>query len=251
MITDPWFYAAAIPAMVLLGLGKAGFSSIGVLIVPLMSLTLSPIRVVGIVLPIFLLSDIVAVTSWRRTFDRDLLKVMVPGAMIGAGVGWITAAAAGDDLIRILVGLLSLQVAWLYWRRRRNLPPPQQRSLAKGLFFGAASSFTSFVTHAGSAPFQMYVAPLRLNPQVFAGTAVVFFAATNVLKIIPYFYLGQFSPENLLTAAVLTPVAIPATFFGVWLIRRIDTTRFYDVIYALITLVGFFLIGQGTSALMQ
>lgn len=250
MITDPWFYAAAIPAMVLLGLGKAGFSSVGILIVPLMSLTLSPIRVIGIVLPVFLLSDIVAVASWRRTFDRGLLKAMLPGAVLGAGAGWITAAAAGEDLIRILVGILSLQVAWLYWRRRRDLPPPQQRSVAKGFLCGAASSFTSFVTHAGSAPFQMYVAPLRLDPQVFAGTAVVFFAACNILKIVPYFFLGQFSAENLLTAALLIPVAIPATFFGIWVIKRIDTARFYDVIHALIVMVGFFLIGQGVSGLI-
>ena len=249
MITDPWFYAAAIPAMVLLGLGQAGFSSVGILIVPLMSLTLSPIRVIGIVLPVFLLSDIVAVASWRRTFDRGLLRTMLPGAVLGAGVGWVTAAAAGEDLIRILVGVLSLQVAWLYWRRRHNLPP-QERSAAKGVFYGAASSFTSFVTHAGSAPFQMYVAPLRLDPQVFAGTAVVFFAACNVLKIVPYFFLGQFSAENLLTAALLTPVAIPATFFGIWVIKRIDMARFYDVIHALIIMVGFFLIGQGVSGLM-
>lgn len=250
MITDPWFYAAAIPAMILLGLGKAGFSSIGVLIVPLMSLTLSPIRVVGIVLPILLISDLVALTSYRRSFDGGLLKVMIPGAIIGAGAGWVTAVAAGEDLIRILVGVLSLQVAWLYWRRRRSHVPPQQPSLAKGLFFSAASSFTSFVTHAGAAPFQMYVAPLRLPPPIYAGTAVFFFAAANYLKIVPYFFLGQFSAENLTTAAILMPVAVPATFFGVWLIRRVDTAAFYDVIHVLILSVGFFLIWQGVSGLI-
>jgi uncharacterized membrane protein YfcA len=249
MITDPWFYAAAIPAMILLGLGKAGFSSIGVLIVPLMSLTLSPIRVVGIVLPILLISDLVALASYRRSFDGGLLKVMIPGAVIGAGAGWITAAAAGEDLIRILVGVLSIQVAWLYWRGKRKMLPPQERSLARGLFFSAASSFTSFVTHAGSAPFQMYVAPLRLPPPIYAGTAVFFFAAANYLKVGPYFFLGQFSPENLLTAAVLMPIAVPATVFGVWLIRRIDAARFYDAIHVLILAVGFFLIWQGVVGL--
>jgi hypothetical protein len=70
------------------------------------------------------------------------------------------------------------------------------------------------------------------------------------LKVVPYFFLGQFSRQNLLTAATLVPIAIPATFFGIWLIKRIDTTRFYDVIYTLIILVGFFLIWQGLSGLM-
>ena len=66
----------------------------------------------------------------------------------------------------------------------------------------------------------------------------------------PYFYLGQFSTANLLTAAVLIPIAIPATFFGIWLIRRADTARFYDVIYTLIIIVGIFLIWQGINGLV-
>lgn len=250
MITDPWFFAAAIPAMIILGMAKAGFSSIGVLIVPLMSLAISPIQAIGIVLPVFLLSDVVAVASWRRTFDRDLLKVMLPGAVVGAGAGWIAAAAAGENIIRILVGLLSIHIAYLYWRNRRRKAAPGERSTIKGFFSGAASGFTSFVTHAGAAPFQMYVAPLRLDPQIFAGTAVVFFAASNLLKIVPYFFLGQFSAQNMLTAAVLAPVAIPATFFGIWLIRRINQERFYDAIYVLIVIVGLFLIWQGASGLL-
>lgn len=66
----------------------------------------------------------------------------------------------------------------------------------------------------------------------------------------PYYFLGQFTTENLATAAVLMPVAIPATFFGVWLIRRVDTARFYEVIHILILSVGFFLIWQGVAGLI-
>jgi len=250
MITDPWFYAVAIPAMIILGIAKAGLSSVGVLVVPLMSLVISPIQAVGISLPVFLLSDIVAVVSWRKTFDRKLLQVMLPGAIIGSGLGWITAAAAGENIIRLLVGFLSLVVTAHYWYRRRHHPPPARPSLAKGLFWGAASGFTSFVTHAGGTPYQTYVAPLRLEPKIFAGTAVIFFAASNLLKIVPYFFLGQFSSENLLTAGALIPVAVPATLFGVWLIRRIDPSRFYDLIYAMIAVVGLFLIWQGASGIL-
>lgn len=250
MILDPWFYAAAIPAMIILGMGKAGFSSVGVLIVPVMSLTWSPIEVIGIVLPVFLISDIVAMISWRRSYDTALLKVMVPGALIGAGFGWMTAAYASEHAIRILVGILSLLAAWLYWRRRWQAPPPGKRSIPKGILSSAGSSFTSFVTHAGAAPFQMYVAPLRLTPAVYAGTAVYFFAATNYMKVIPYYFLGQFSASSLKTAAVLIPVAVPATLFGIWLIKRVNTARFYDMIYVLIILVGSFLIWQGVRGLM-
>ena len=75
--------------------------------------------------------------------------------------------------------------------------------MAKGVFWGAVSGFTSFVSHAGGPPYQIYVTPLRLAPRIFAGTMVVFFFIVNALKLVPYFFLGQFARANLLTSAVL------------------------------------------------
>ena len=60
MISDPWFYAAAIPAMLVLGLAKGGFGIIGLLCVPILAIVISPVQAAGITLPILILSDMVA-----------------------------------------------------------------------------------------------------------------------------------------------------------------------------------------------
>jgi uncharacterized membrane protein YfcA len=109
-------------------------------------------------------------------------------------------------------------------------------------FWGAVAGFTSFVSHAGGPPFQVYAAPLRLEPRLFAGTSVILFALVNAVKLIPYFFLGQFDTQNLATAAILLPISIPATLLGVWLVRRFDPRAFYDLIYATIFLVGMYLV---------
>ena len=124
----------------------------------------------------------------------------------------------------------------------RTPPRPGRRIRVRGAFWGAVSGFTSFVSHSGGPPFQIYVAPLRLAPRVFAGTSVILFAIVNAVKLPPYFFLGQFDAANLATAVVLTPVAIAATFLGVWLVRRFDPRTFYGLIYATILLVGVYLI---------
>ncbi len=80
--------------------------------------------------------------------------------------------------------------------------------------------------------------PQYLEPRVFAGTATMFFAASNLLKIPPYFLLGQFSRENLSLSAGLIPVALLSTFTGVWLVRRVSADRFYPIILALTFLIG-------------
>ena len=247
MIDDPWFYIAAIPAVLVLGLAKGGFGSVGILVVPMLSLAVSPVQAAGITLPILVLSDIVALASYWGEWDRRVLAIMMPGAFIGVAVGWWTAAWVGEEQIRLILGVMSVAFAVNYWLRQRRDLVGRPADRAKGVFWGALSGFTSFVSHAGGPPYQIYVTPLRLEPRIFAGTMVVFFFIVNAIKLVPYFFLGQFSTGNLLTSAILLPVSIPATFFGVWLIRRIDARRFYEVVYFLIFAIGLFLVGESIA----
>lgn len=249
MITDPWFYAVAIPAMLILGLAKGGFGIVGLLVVPILAIVISPIQAAGITLPILILSDIVALISYRRLYDKRLLLIMLPGGMVGIGIAWLTAAWVTEHEIRLIVGIVSLAFALNYWFRHRRNPVSHEHDPVKGAFWGAVAGFTSFVSHAGGPPFQIYAAPLRLDPRVFAGSSVIFFAVVNWVKAVPYFFLGQFSSDNLLASAILLPVSIPATLFGVWLIKRIKPEQFYELIYWLIFLIGLYLVWESLAEL--
>jgi uncharacterized membrane protein YfcA len=96
----------------------------------------------------------------------------------------------------------------------------------------------------------MYAVPLRLEPRVFAGTSVLMFAVVNAVKLVPYFFLGQFATANLTTSAILLPFSIPATFAGVWLIKRFETEAFYKVIYVVIFIVGSYLVWEGLASMI-
>jgi uncharacterized membrane protein YfcA len=250
MITDPWFYAAAIPAVFVLGLSKGGFTALGLLMVPIMALAVSPIRAAGITLPILVLSDVVAVIAYWRVYDAPTLKIMLPGAVVGIGVGWLTAARVNESHIRLIVGLISIVFAIQYFVARKHQLAPHPQNAVQGGFWGAVAGFTSFVSHAGGPPYQVYAAPLRQEPRLFAGTSVIFFAIVNAIKLVPYFDLGQFDRENLITAAILVPFAIPATLLGVWLVKRFDPRRFYNLIHVTILLVGIYLAAESLAALV-
>ena len=102
----------------------------------------------------------------------------------------------------------------------------------------ARSRFTSFVAHVGGPPFQVYALPIRLDPKVLSGTAAIFFAATNALKLVPYFALGQFDTANLTASAVLMPLAPLSTMAGAWLVRRMRPEIFYPFTYATVAVVA-------------
>lgn len=237
--TDPLFYCAALTAVIILGLAKGGFNGLGLMAVPVLALVISPVQAAAILLPVMLVQDVVSVWAYRKDFDTRNLAIMLPGSLIGIGVGWYMAASISEHVVRLMVGLIAVGfVAYHYGRQLLNLTPKSSQGTAAGIFWGGVSGYTSFVAHAGSPPFQVYMMPQRLPPQLFAGTTTMFFAVTNFIKAISYFSLGQFTTDNLQTSAILMPVAIAATFAGVWLVRRFDKEKFYTLVYAMTFLIG-------------
>jgi uncharacterized membrane protein YfcA len=240
VIQDPIFYLVATPAVVLLGFSKGGLTGVGSLSLPLMVLVIEPVQAAAIMLPILIAQDMVGVWSFRRHLDWYVLGWTVPGATIGILIGYLFAASVSSAAVMALVGAISIAFgAYRLWLGRHGPPKAGASSPGwVGSLFGVASGFTSQIAHAGAPPFQLWVMPRRLRRDVLIGTSAVYFAALNWIKVPAFAALGQFSATNMLTAAALLPVAIVATFAGVWVARRIDGERFYKIIYYLMISVG-------------
>lgn len=248
---DPQFYAAAIPAVIILGLSKGGFVGLGNLAIPLMALVMSPVQAAAVLLPILLVQDAVGVLSFRRSWDGFNLAVLLPSAFVGIFLGYLLAAHVSDAGIAFSVGVISIifGLRRLIVERRASGATALRPGIPFGLLCGVGAGFTSMIAHAGGPPFQIYVMPQRLPRDVLVGTSIIFFAAVNLVKVAPYFALGQFTRENLILSATLVPLAIVSTWAGVWLVRRISGERFYTLVYVLMVLVGLRLIWQSGPAL--
>jgi len=251
MITDPLFYAAAVPAVILLGLSKGGFRGIGLLALPMMALVISPIRAAAILLPILIVQDSVAVWAYRRAFDRRNLVILLPSAAVGVLLGYLLAEYVSDAGIALAVGLLSIAFAGrqLLTDSGPSVTRPNPGGVAAGWFWGILTGFTSLIGSAGGPTFQVYVMPQRLPRDIFVGTGCIFFAVLNWIKIPPFFALGQLTPENLTTSLALFPLAIVSTWLGVLLVRRVSGERFYALIYVLLIFVGLKLAADGIAGL--
>ena len=257
MMTDPIFYATAIPAVIMVGLSKGGFGgAMALLGVPLMALAIPPVQAAAILLPILIVMDMVSLWSWRSHSDLKTLKIMVPGALIGITIGWATAAWVTAPMIRLIVGVVALWFVWRYVEqslaaRREGRPrEPRGHRPAKGILWGTLSGFTSFVSHAGGPPYQMYTLPMRQDPKTYTGTSVRFFAIINAIKLVPYFALGQFDATNLSTSLVLAPLAPVATLAGAFIVRRMKPDIFYPFMYVMVFLTALKLVWDGVVHLL-
>lgn len=241
MPTDPHFYLYALPAVLLIGLAKGGFTGLGALGMPMMALGMDdPVKAAAILLPILIAQDVVGVAAFRKSWDGRVLAAMLPGAVVGIGLGWLLAARISSDAvmaalgaISILFGVYRLAAEW-----GGRIAASSESPAWMGSLFGAAAGFTSQIAHAGGPPFQMWVMPKRLERDVFVGTSAIFFAIVNWIKVPAYFALGQFTRDNALATAVLLPVALLASLAGVKLVRKVSMERFYAIVYVLMIVAG-------------
>ena len=169
--------------------------------------------------------------------------------MIGIGIGWATAAVTSDAVVRLMVGAVALGFALrALFGRFSGVPPRYVQRM--GWLWGTIAGFTSFVAHAGGPLFQIQVLPKRLDPKLYTGTSVFFFAVVNVIKIVPYAALGLFEREVLISAALLLPLSVISVRAGAAVIKRMRPEVFYPFTYTMVVVVGLKLIWDGLRALL-
>lgn len=234
-------WGLAVIAAVSVGLAKGGLPMVGSLAVPMLAGVMNPVAAAGLLLPVYIVSDMFGLIAYRRDFDARLLKILVPATAIGVALGWATASRVPEAVVTGLVGLIGAVFA-LNALLRPRLGAARAARLGPGLFWGTITGFTSFVSHSGAPPYQAYVIPLDLPRKVFAGTSTILFAWVNAIKLIPYAALGQLNLDSLETAAVLAVPAVAAVFGGVWLVRVIPHAMFYKIVTWALLLISLKLI---------
>lgn len=251
MLPDPIFYAAAIPAVILVGLSKGGMGgALALLGVPILSFVVEPATAAAIMLPILIVMDIVALWTWRHYNHWPTLAILLPGALIGTALGWYTFSTVPFEFTRMLVGIATVIFAGKYfydrWKPGEKIekPPAPQRPAA-ATFWGAISGYTSFISHSGGPPFQIYTLPLKLDPRTYTGVSVRYFAIVNFVKLTPYYLLGELAAPNLAASATLLPFAIVATVLGAMIIKRMRMEIFYPLMYGMAGLAGLKLVIDG------
>ena len=245
LITDPYFYAVAIPAVLLLGISKSGFGAgFGSLAVPMMALAVTVPQAAAILMPVLLLMDLLGLAAFRNDFDRKLLKFMLPFGLLGVAIGTLLFKLLDAKTVAALVGvftLLFLAQRLLFPPRPGSAPPPRW----VGALLTTTSGFTSFIAHAGGPPISAYVIPLKLKPMIFTGTMAFLFFFINLAKWIPYAWLGLLDWRNFATSLVLLPLAPVGVWIGVRIARRINPVLFYRMLYLGMLLTGCKLLWDG------
>ena len=198
----------------------------------------------AVLMPILLILDLVAVWTYRKSFDKITLIITIPSSIIGIIIGAVLVSQVNPDWIRVIIGFIAISFTISHWRTAKDRGS-KGHSIFRGTVWGSITGFTSFVTLTGAPPYQMYLLPLKLEQRTYAGTFMIFFWMNNILKIIPFMMLGEMTRSTVTTSMILFPISLIFTFLGIWIVRKLPTKIFYEIIYILLFLVSIKLIYDG------
>ncbi|MFQ3356028.1 MAG: putative membrane protein YfcA [Paracoccaceae bacterium] len=240
------FWSVALFSAIFVGLGKGGLPVVASLAVPSLSLVMSPIAAAGLLLPVYVVSDIFALFAYRRDYEPKVLKIGIIGMTVGVLIGWATAHLVIEWVVTILIGLMgAIFSVHQILKKRDQTEQNKLISHKKGYFWSTVAGFTSFISHNGGPPWQIFVLPIGLSKSVFVGTSVIAFSYVNAIKLIPYYFLGQLSLDNLKIALYLMVPASIAVYVGFRLVKLIPEQVFFKIVISALFLISFKLIWDG------
>lgn len=254
--------------MFMIGLTKSGFGSgVGLMIVPMTVLAMShlpqspgPDRALGLVLPLLVIGDLIAVWQYRKIFSHRIVMRLLPGTALGivAGgllLGWFAHRPASQliSLVKIEIGCESVFLVGLHWYRawregtEMTFRPSLWRSSAVGAFAGTSST----LAHAAGPIIALHLLPQKLERRVFVGTSAIYFFVVNATKLPVYYYSGQFHQDTLPLSAKLLPLVFAGALFGYWLVRKMSDKVFTRIVYLVTFGLGWYLLFDGIRSLWR
>jgi len=253
-------------AAMVFGMSKTGFGSgISILAVPMMIYACShkAALAVGIMLPILIVADYVAVISWWRRWSVSAVLSLLPSAVLGIGLGWGALAlfhgmkidpktSAANSWLMLGIGIISLGFVLLHiLKRAKGQTDAFRPKKWHTALTGTAAGFTSTLAHAAGPVITMYLLPQRRSKGAYVATTALFFWTANQIKLIPYLYLDMINTETLGAGLILLPAIVAGAMLGRFLHHRVGATQFTVIVYALLALAGGHMCYKAATQLMR
>ncbi|MEO9168558.1 MAG: sulfite exporter TauE/SafE family protein [Aestuariivirga sp.] len=238
------FWALALFTSFVVGTAKGGLPLSGMLAVPLLSLVMPAGAAAGLLLPLYNVSDIYGLWIYRREFSKRNLLILIPAGALGIAIGWATAHITNEDVVKLFVALIGIAYCLDAVTKAWRVVPSKPADVPRGIFWGAITGFTSFVSHSGAPPFNMYTLPQKMPKMIYAGTSTILFAVVNLMKLPPYIALGQVSFGSLEKVIWLVPMALFGAWAGYRLTQIVPEKLFYRLVEAALLIVSVLLVKE-------
>jgi uncharacterized protein len=247
MISEPMQWVCAVLGALMVGISKAGITGLSILSVALFTHVFpSSKQASGLVLPLLIFGDFVAVLSYRTHTQWRYLWKLMPWTAAGVVLGYFALGHISDKTTRTMIGVIIVSLCVLgYWRRyltraTRETEVPKHWTLAAAI--GILGGFITLIANAAGPLMAIYLVAMRLPKMQFVGTAAVFFMVLNLFKVPFMVDLGLITAQSFKFNLMLAPAVLLGAFAGRWLLIRINQQLFENLVLGFSAIAGFLLI---------
>ncbi|MER5895772.1 sulfite exporter TauE/SafE family protein [Streptomyces sp. NPDC001876] len=250
-----WQLAVLAAASMLVGFSKTAVSGANTISLAVFAAVLPARESTGVLLPILIAGDILAVLIYRRHAHWPTLLRLFPAVAVGVVAGTVFLLWADDDAVARSIGaILLFMVGVTLWRRRtaaRSEAAPEQQAAerpdddkpslagrAKARSYGVLGGFTTMVANAGGPVMSLYLLSAGFRKLGFLGTSASFFLIVNTSKVPFSVGLGLIDAQSLLLDAVLVLFVIPGAYLGRACVGRINQKLFEQIVIGATVLGG-------------
>jgi uncharacterized membrane protein YfcA len=247
MISEPLLWVCTVLGALMVGISKAGITGLSILSVALFTHVFpSSKQASGLVLPLLIFGDFVAVLSYRTHTQWRYLWKLMPWTAAGVVLGYFTLGHISDRTTRIMIGVIIVSLCVLgYWRRYLTVATPETAapthwSLAAAI--GIIAGFITLVANAAGPLMAIYLVAMRLPKMQFVGTAAVLFMVLNLFNVPFMVNLGLITAQSFKFNLMLAPAVLLGAFAGRWLLIRINQQLFEKLVLGFSAIAGALLI---------
>ncbi|MER5440463.1 sulfite exporter TauE/SafE family protein [Streptomyces sp. NPDC002790] len=241
----PWEFSALAAAAMVVGFSKTAVSGANTVSLAVFAAILPARASTGVLLPILICGDILAVLTYRRHAHWPTLWRLFPAVGAGVVLGTVFLGFAGDGAVRMSIGVILLVMAGVtVWRRKQAAaaaaaePTPTRAARVKAGSYGVLGGFTTMVANAGGPVMSMYLLSAGFKKLGFLGTSAWFFLIVNSAKVPFSVGLGLIDRRSLLLDAALVVFVVPGAMIGRACANRINQRLFEQLVIAATVLGG-------------
>lgn len=246
MITDPWLWLCAAVGAFMVGVSKAGITGLSILSIALFTQVFpSSKQASGLVLPLLIFGDFVAVFAYRKHTQWHYLWRLFPWTAVGVVIGYFTLGRISDRTTKYLIGGIIVSLAvFSYWRRyiaAANDDSAATLHWSVAAMVGVICGFITLVANAAGPFMAIYLVAMRLPKMEYVGTAAVFFMLLNLFKVPFMVNLGLITVQSFGFNLMLAPAVVLGALAGRWLLVRVNQDLFEKLVLALSAIGGILL----------
>jgi len=246
MIAEPLQWICAVLGALMVGISKAGITGLSILSVALFTHVFpSSKQASGLVLPLLIFGDFVAVLSYRTHTQWRYVWKLMPWTGVGVVLGYFALGHISDRTTRTMIGVIIVSLCVLGGARYLTVQTQEAAGPTHwtlGAAIGIVAGFITLVANAAGPLMALYLVAMRLPKMQFVGTTAVFFMVLNLFKVPFMVKLGLITAQSFAFNLMLAPAVLLGAFAGRWLLIRINQRLFEQMVLGFSAIAGFLLI---------